>query len=60
MCRKNHLHGCCCLFFGLGLIVGHCVSSWFVCCCGGIALLALGFLHYAKKMTFVCHKLVRR
>ena len=36
MCRKNHLHGCCCLFFGLGLIVGHCVSSWFVCCCGGI------------------------
>ena len=43
MFRKNHLHGCYCLFFGLGLIVGHCVSSWFVCCCGGIALLALGF-----------------
>ena len=42
MCRKNHLHGCCCLFFGLGLILGHCVSSWFVCCCGGVALLVLG------------------
>ena len=29
MCRKNHLHGCCMLAFGLGLIIGHCLESWF-------------------------------
>ena len=43
MCRKNHLHGCCCLCLGLGLILGHCISSWFFCCCCGVALLVLGF-----------------
>ena len=42
MCRKNHLHGCCMLAFGLGLIIGHCLESWFLCCCGGIILLILG------------------
>ncbi|MCI7808553.1 hypothetical protein MR626_04585 [bacterium] len=42
MCRKNHLHGCCILSFGLGLIIGHCLESWFLCCCGGVALIVLG------------------
>lgn len=42
MCRRNHLHGCCILCFGLGLIVGHCLESWFFCCCGGIGLVVLG------------------
>lgn len=42
MCRKNRLHGCCLLFFGLGLLVGHCLESWFLCCCGGLVLIVLG------------------
>ncbi len=43
MCRKSHLQGWCCVCFGLGLILGHCLGSWFVCCCGGIGLIVLGF-----------------
>ena len=42
MCRKNHLRGWCLICFGLGLIVGHCLQSWFLCCCGGVVLLVLG------------------
>ncbi len=42
MCRKNHLHGCCALYFGLGLMVGHSIESWLVCVCGGIGLIVLG------------------
>ena len=42
MCRKSRLHGCCILFFGLCVIVGHCLESWFLCCCGGIVLIVLG------------------
>ena len=42
MCRKNHLRGWCRICFGLGLIVGPCLQSWFLCCCGGIVLLVLG------------------
>lgn len=43
MCRKNHLHGCCVLFFGLGLMIGHCLESWFLCSFGGLVLIGLGF-----------------
>lgn len=43
MYRKNHLHGCCCLVFGLGLILGHCLGNWFLCCGGGLVLIGLGF-----------------
>lgn len=43
MCRKKVLHGCCVGVFGLGLIVGHCLESWFLCCGGGSVLLILGF-----------------
>ena len=42
MCRKTHLRGWCLICFGLGLIVGHCLQSWFLCCCGGTLLLVLG------------------
>ena len=31
------------LAFGLGLIIGHCLESWFLCCCGGIILLIFCF-----------------
>jgi len=43
MFRKRYLQGCCILCFGLGLVVGHCVESWLLCCCGGMVLLILGF-----------------
>lgn len=49
MCRKNYLHGCCVLVFGLGLITGHCLESWFLCCGGGIALIVLGLCIMRKK-----------
>lgn len=43
MCRKNRLHGLCILCFGLGLIVGHCLQSWLLCC-GGVVLIGFGFV----------------
>lgn len=49
MCRKNYLHGCCLLFFGLGLMVGHCVESWLLCFFGGMVFLILGFGIMRKK-----------
>ena len=49
MCRKNHLRGCVLLGFGLGLVVGQCLDSWFVCSCGGMALALFGFLVLRKK-----------
>ena len=49
MCRKNHLHGCCILCFGLGLMVGHCLESWFLCFFGGLFLLFFGFSVLCRK-----------
>lgn len=49
MCRKSHLHGCCILCFGLGLICGHCLESWFFCCLGGFALIILGLCVMRKR-----------
>jgi hypothetical protein len=43
MCRKSHLRGWCLLAFGLGLMVGHCLESWFLCGFGGFVLILLGF-----------------
>lgn len=42
MCRKSHLHGCSVLFFGLGLMVGHSLESWFLCSIGGLLIIFLG------------------
>ena len=49
MCRKTYLRGCCIAFFGLGLIFGHCLESWFVCCCGGTGLVFLGVYMMKQK-----------
>jgi len=49
MCRKTYLRGCCLAFFGLGLIFGHCLESWFVCCGGGIVLILLGLTVMRQK-----------
>lgn len=49
MCRKNHLHGCCVISFALGLIVGHCLESWFLCCFGGMAMIVLGLCMLRRR-----------
>ena len=49
MCRKSRLHGCCVVFFALGLIVGHCIESWFLCTFGGLALVILGICIMRQK-----------
>lgn len=49
MCRKSYLRGCCIAFFGFGLILGHCLESWFLCCFGGVVLIVLGFLAMGRK-----------
>lgn len=44
MCRRKELRGCILLGFGLGLLIGQCLDSWFLCTCGGAALIILGLL----------------
>ena len=34
MCRRKDLYNCCLLCFALGMLLGRCVNSWFLC--GGI------------------------
>lgn len=50
MCRKNQLQGCCLIAFGLGIVVGHSLESWFLCTCGGTALAVLGLCILKKRM----------
>lgn len=49
MCRKNCLRGCCLVAFGVGLMIGHGLESWLLCCGGGMVLLILGFGVMRKK-----------
>lgn len=49
MCRKNCLHGSCLAAFGVGLMIGHGLESWLLCCGGGMVLLILGFGVMRKK-----------
>ena len=42
------------LAFGLGLIIGHCLESWFLCCCGGICLLILGCCGGELRLYHLC------
>jgi hypothetical protein len=49
MCRRNFLHGCCLAALGLGLLMGHYLKSWLLCCCGGIGLMVLGFCVMGKR-----------
>ena len=44
MCRKNCLQGWCLICFGIGLMVGYALESWFLCSLGGIALIFSGLL----------------
>ena len=42
MYRKKYMHGCCGACLGLGMILGHCLESWLLCCGGGAVLLFMG------------------
>jgi len=44
MCRKKYMQGWCLVALGLGLILGHCLESWLLCCGGGAGVILLGFL----------------
>ena len=44
MCRKKVMQGCCCLCFGLGMMMGYALESWFWCSVGGLGLLFLGLM----------------
>ena len=49
MCRKNMLRGCLFFGFGLGLLVGRCLESGFLCLWGGLALVILGVCTLQKN-----------
>lgn len=49
MCRKRYMQGCCLAAFGFGLVLGHCLESWLVCCMGGLGLVVLGFWVMRQK-----------
>lgn len=42
MCRRNRLRGCLLLGLGIGILIGYCLDSWFLCCIGGIVLVVIG------------------
>lgn len=44
MCRKKQLQGWCVVCFGLGLVVGHALESWFLCSIGGLGLILAGLI----------------
>ena len=49
MYRKNYFRGFCLLCFGIGVIVGHCLESWLLCCGGGLILIILGLCIVKKR-----------
>jgi hypothetical protein len=49
MCRRNHLLGVSILAFGLGILVGYSLESWFLCFFGGIGLMIFGICTMRQK-----------
>lgn len=49
MCRKEQVQSACLLCIGLGMILGHCLESWLLCCCGGSGLILLGLLFMKRR-----------
>ena len=43
MCRRKHLWGWALMAFGLGLLLGQCLSSSFFQCCLGVGSILIGF-----------------
>lgn len=49
MCRRSQLRGIALLAFGLGILVGHYLESWFLCSVGGAVLVILGLICLKKR-----------
>ena len=49
MCRRNQIRGALLLGIGLGLLIGSCLESWFLCCGGGLGLLLCGLCVMNRK-----------
>lgn len=50
MCRKNHMRGCCLISFAVGMLIGHCMESWFFCFFSAIGLIVLGMWIMKRRM----------
>lgn len=49
MCRKRFLYGGCILCFGLGVMMGYYLESWFWCSFGGLGLVVLGLIVMCRR-----------
>ena len=49
MCRRNQLRGCALMAFGLGVLIGYFLQSWFLCSVGGIVLVVIGWIVARKR-----------
>lgn len=49
MCRQNQLRGMLLLGLGLGLLVGCCLESAFLCCALGVGAVMGGFLCLLRR-----------
>lgn len=49
MCRRKELRCCVFLGIGLGLLIGQCFESWFLCTCGGAVLIVVGVFGLRRK-----------
>lgn len=48
MCRRDRLRGCVLMGIGIGLLLGQCLDSWFLCSCGGGVLIVVGICGLQK------------
>lgn len=49
MCRRNHMYGFGLIAFGLGLLIGLCLESGFLCSCLGVGFVIAGIFCIQKK-----------
>lgn len=49
MCRMNKLQGWCLVCFGVGLVVGYALESWFFCSLGGMVLILAGLARTRQR-----------
>lgn len=49
MCRRNQLFGGCLIAFGLGILIGLCLESGFICGCIGISGVTAGLFLLQQK-----------
>ena len=49
MCRRKALRCCVMLGIGIGLLLGQCLESWFMCICGGCTMIVVGIFGLQRK-----------